>query len=106
MVKITYISASGEETILDARVGDSVMETAVRASLPGVVGECGGACACATCRVYVDEAWRSRTGEAEDIEQGMLEFSNDATEGVRLSCQIKVTEELEGLIVRTPESQY
>jgi 2Fe-2S ferredoxin len=82
------------------------METAVRASFPGIVGECGGACACATCRVYVDEAWRARTGQAEEAERSMVEFAGDATEGVRLSCQIKVSEELEGLVVRTPESQY
>ena len=106
MVKITYIASNGEEHVLDAKVGQSVMETATRAGLAGIVAECGGACACATCRVYVDEAWRGRTGEPEELEQGMLEFSNDETPGVRLSCQIKVTEELDGLVVRMPESQY
>ena len=106
MVKITYIASTGEEHVLDAKVGQTVMETAMRASLPGIVAECGGACACATCRVYVDEAWRAKTGEPEELEQGMLEFSGDATPGMRLSCQIKVTEELDGLVVRTPESQY
>lgn len=106
MVKITYIASNGEERVLDAKVGHSVMETATRAGLPGIVAECGGACACATCRVYVDEAWRDKTGQPEELEQGMLDFSDDETPGVRLSCQIKVTEELDGLVVRMPESQY
>ena len=106
MVKITYIAATGEEHVVDAKVGYNVMEAAVKSAVPGVVGECGGACACATCRVYVDEAWRAKTGEAEEMERGMLDFSDDDTPGVRLSCQIKVTEELDGLVVRMPDSQY
>ena len=106
MPKITFVPHSGAERVVDAALGKSVMEAAVHNSVPGIEAECGGACACATCHVYVDEAWRAATGEACDMEQSMLEFAQDVRPSSRLSCQIKVTQELDGLIVRLPESQH
>lgn len=105
MVKITYIEASGAVRQVEAQIGHTVMETAVKNDVSGILAECGGACACATCRVYIDDAWRSKTGEAELMEREMLEFSDETDPSARLSCQIKVTEELDGLIVRVPDSQ-
>jgi 2Fe-2S ferredoxin len=81
------------------------METAIKNGVPGIEAECGGACACATCHVYVDEAWRGQTGEAAAMEQDMLDFAYDVRPNSRLSCQIKVKAELDGLVVTTPERQ-
>jgi 2Fe-2S ferredoxin len=81
------------------------MAGAVRNDVPGIDAECGGACACATCHVYVDEAWRARVGAASDMERNMLEFAGDVRPDSRLSCQIRVTKELDGLVVQTPKSQ-
>jgi 2Fe-2S ferredoxin len=82
------------------------MQGAVRNGLAAIVAECGGNCACGTCRVYVDEAWRAATGEASPIEEATMDIREDDTPGKRLSCQIKVIPELDGLVVRMPESQY
>ena len=81
------------------------METAIKNGVPGIEAECGGACACATCHVYVDEKWRAKTGEASPMEADMLDFGFDVRSESRLSCQIKVSEELDGLVVRTPARQ-
>jgi 2Fe-2S ferredoxin len=106
MVKITYVEASGAEHVVDAKPGQTVMETAVKNNVPGIAADCGGTCACGTCRVYLSDAWQEKLGPPSEMEQAMIEYSGDATPGVRLSCQIKVTPELDGLIVRTPESQH
>ena len=106
MVKITYVEANGAEHTVEAKPGMSVMEAAVKNGVSGIAADCGGSCACATCRVYVDAPWREKTGEAGDMELAMLEFAEDPDPGVRLSCQIKVTEDLDGLVVRMPESQH
>jgi 2Fe-2S ferredoxin len=106
VVRITYIDVDGAKTVVEARVGQSVMEAAVKNAVPGIVAECGGSCACGTCRVYVDPAWRAKVGGQNDMEQEMIGFSGETDPGARLSCQIKVTEELDGLVVRTPASQY
>jgi ferredoxin, 2Fe-2S len=106
MPKITYIQPYGTEQTVDAEVGMTVMETAKKHQIDGIEAECGGACACATCHVYVDEAWRERTGSPSDMEEDMLDFAFDVRETSRLSCQIKVTEALDGLIVRVPEKQF
>ena len=74
-------------------------------AVPGIDAECGGACACATCHVYIDEGWRAKTGEAAAMEQDMLDFAFDVRPTSRLSCQIKVTDDLDGLVVTTPERQ-
>lgn len=106
MPKITYIEANGKEHVIDVPAGNSVMEGAVKNAIPGIDADCGGACACATCHVYVDEAWVGKTGESSSMEQSMLDFANDVESNSRLSCQIKVTAELDGLVVRMPKSQH
>lgn len=105
MPKVTYVSFDGETHTIDAKVGISVMEVAVRNDVPGIDGECGGACACATCHVQVDPAWMARVGPPSEAEQGILQFASGVTPNSRLCCQIKAAEDLDGLIVRTPESQ-
>jgi 2Fe-2S ferredoxin len=105
MPKITYIEHGGAERIVDAEVGATVMETAIRNSVPGIVAECGGACSCATCHVHVDDAWTAKVGPPSPMEEDMLDFAFDVRPTSRLSCQIKVTDELDGLIVRTPTQQ-
>jgi 2Fe-2S ferredoxin len=106
MVKIVYIEHTGVEHQVDAPAGGSVMEAAVKNNLPGIEAECGGACSCATCHVFVDELWRDRTGAASPTEASMLEYAASAGEGSRLACQIRVTPDLEGLVVRLPACQY
>ena len=107
MVKIKLVEANGTVHEINAKPGLSLMENAVKNAVPGIAADCGGILACATCRVYIkDPEWRAKTGEASEDERGMVEFAGDTTEGVRLSCQIEVTEELDGLTVVMPESQY
>ncbi len=106
MPKITFIEFNGTEHVVEGEVGQTLMEVAVKHSIPGIEAECGGACACATCHVYVDEAWLEKTGTPKDTEEDMLDFAFDVRDNSRLSCQIKVTEELDGLVVRLPEKQY
>lgn len=106
MVKITYIEASGEAHTVDGIVDYTVMEAAVKNDVPGIDADCGGSCACATCRVFIDAAWRSKTGEPSEVESEMLEAYDVTEDGARLSCQIKITEALDGLVVRLPESQH
>jgi 2Fe-2S ferredoxin len=105
MVKITYIDAQGTARTVDAQEGSTVMENAVRNGIPGIEAECGGACACATCHVYVAEEWREATGEPQPMEEDMLDFAFDVRPNSRLSCQIRVTPELDGLLVHTPARQ-
>ena len=105
MPKIVFVSASGASRIVEARTGLTVMEAAVKAGVEGIVAECGGACACATCHVYVDPSWEGRLAAPSSMEEGMLEFATGRRTCSRLSCQISVDEELDGLIVRTPEKQ-
>ncbi len=106
MAKITYIEHNGTEHVIDVKSGLSVMEGAVKNNIPGIDADCGGACACATCHVYVDEAWRPKTGEKSAMEESMLDFAENVEDNSRLSCQIKVSDELDGLVVRMPESQH
>ena len=105
MPKITYIDSAGTARAIDAEVGATVMETAIKNDVPGIEAECGGACACATCHVYVDEAWREMVGGPSPMEEDVLDFGYDVKPNSRLSCQIKVTDALDGLVVRTPERQ-
>ena len=100
MAKITYIEDDGTEHAIDVENGMTVMEGAIQNSIPGIDADCGGACACATCHVYVDEAWMEKTGKPESMEEDMLDFAFDVRDNSRLSCQIKVTDELDGLIVK------
>jgi 2Fe-2S ferredoxin len=105
MAKITFIDASGAERTVEGDTGATVMEVAIRNAIPGIEAECGGACACATCHVYVDEAWAATAGKAEPMEEDMLDFAFEVKPTSRLSCQIRVKPELDGLIVRTPARQ-
>ncbi len=105
MIKITFIDSFGEKRTVEAEEGSTVMETAIRNSVPEITAECGGACACATCHVYVDEAFLPLTGGPSPQEEDMLDFAYGTQANSRLSCQIKVTPELDGLIVTTPQRQ-
>lgn len=105
MTKITYITHDGAQFDIDAANGSTVMENAIRNSVPGIEAECGGACACATCHVYVDQAWTDIVGTPEAMEEDMLDFAWEVQPNSRLSCQIRVRDELDGLIVRIPERQ-
>ncbi len=105
MPKITFIAHDGASQEVDAETGSTVMEAAIRNLVPGIEADCGGACACATCHVYVDEAWADKTGEPSPMEEDMLDFAFDVQPTSRLSCQIKISDALDGLIVRTPEQQ-
>jgi ferredoxin, 2Fe-2S len=105
MPKITYIEHDGKVHTVDAPVGTTVMENAIKNGVPGIVAECGGACSCATCHVHVDEAWKEKVGPPSPMEEDMLDFAFDVKPTSRLSCQIKVTDELDGLVVHTPAQQ-
>ena len=106
MAKITYIEHNGTEHVVDVANGLTVMEGARDNNIPGIEADCGGACACATCHVYVDQAFMDKVGEQEEMEKSMLDFAENVQENSRLSCQITVSEDLDGLKVTTPESQH
>jgi 2Fe-2S ferredoxin len=106
MPKITYIEFNGTPHAIEVKAGLSVMEGAVKHNVPGIDADCGGACACATCHVYVDPAWTDKVGSPSAMEESMLDFAENVEPNSRLSCQIKVTEALDGLVVRMPESQH
>lgn len=106
MAKVTYIENGGTEHHVDVPAGLSVMDGAKRFTIPGIDGDCGGACACATCHVYVEGDWVDRLPPMEGIEHDMLDFAFDVQPNSRLSCQIKIDDTLEGIIVRTPPRQY
>ncbi|MGR3541663.1 MAG: 2Fe-2S iron-sulfur cluster-binding protein [Hasllibacter sp.] len=106
MPKITYVEHGGAEHVVDVPVGNTVMEGARDNGIPGIDADCGGACACSTCHVYVDPAWAGKLPAKDDMEEDMLDFAYEPDpERSRLTCQIKVTEELEGLRVQMPEKQ-
>jgi ferredoxin, 2Fe-2S len=106
MVKVTYIAADGTSTEVDAKLGSTVMQTALNNSIDGITGECGGAMMCATCHCYVDAAWSAKTGARHAGEDDMLECAADEVRPTsRLSCQIKLTAELDGLTVHLPQDQ-
>jgi ferredoxin, 2Fe-2S len=102
---ITYISSSSAETRIDVPVGSTVMEGAAQNDVQGIEAECGGACACGTCHIYIDEAWRALVGPPNDMEAALLEFASAPQPNSRLACQISVTAELDGLTVRMPATQ-
>lgn len=106
MAKITFVSADGGEVTIDAKDGDSVMQTAVANNVDGIVAECGGSMMCATCHVYVADDWQSAVGPASGDERAMLDFAaSEVKETSRLSCQIAITDDLDGLRVHLPEAQ-
>jgi 2Fe-2S ferredoxin len=105
MPKITYIDAEGTPRTVEAESGATVMETAIQNDIPGILATCGGSCSCATCHVYVDEAWFDRLPPPELEESDMLDTAHDLKTTSRLSCQIVVSDELDGLTVTTPPRQ-
>ncbi|MBO6542801.1 MAG: 2Fe-2S iron-sulfur cluster binding domain-containing protein [Alphaproteobacteria bacterium] len=106
MTKITYIEYGGTEHEVEVANGLSLMEGAVKYTIPGLDGDCGGACACATCHVYIPQEWAEKCDPIEELERDMLDFAFDVDESSRLSCQIKVSPDLEGMVVRLPKRQY
>ncbi len=106
MALVKYIDAQGVETEVDVRNGDTVMEGATANGIEGIVAECGGGCACATCHCYVDEAWYDLLTPPSDAERDLLDCVGEPQATSRLSCQIHVSDDLDGLVVRLPESQY
>ncbi|RUO25362.1 (2Fe-2S)-binding protein [Aliidiomarina minuta] len=106
MPKVIYIEANGAQYDVDVAVGQNLMEAATENMIDGIIGECGGVCSCATCHLYVDPAWVSKMPPVDDMEESMLDMANDPQDNSRLGCQIEMTEELDGLIVRLPVSQF
>ena len=105
MPKITYIEHNGKSHTVDVSTELTVMEGAVQNNIPGIDADCGGACACATCHVYVDEKWFEKIPKKEEAEEDMLDMAFEPNQNSRLTCQITVTNELEGLVVRMPKQQ-
>ena len=105
MPKITYISHEGEKKTLNIEKGLTVMEGAVQNNIPGIDADCGGSMACATCHVYVEEKWLDKIPKAEEAEVDMIDMAFEPKKNSRLSCQITVTDEIDGLVVTTPEKQ-
>ena len=105
MPKITYINKSGDNKIVEVQNGLSVMEGAIQNNIEGIDADCGGSMACATCHVYVQEEWFNKIPKAEDSEVDMIDMAIDPKKNSRLSCQIIITDELDGLVVVTPEKQ-
>ena len=105
MPKITYIEHNGKSHTIEIANGLSVMEGAVQNNIPGIDADCGGSMACATCHVYVQEKWLNKLNKAEDGEQDMLDMAFEPKKNSRLSCQILVSDEIDGLVVTTPAKQ-
>ena len=103
-MKAAWILPDGTQKTADVPAGHNLMEAAVAADIPNVIGECGGTLSCATCHVYVDDAWRAKTGEAGDFEDAMLDVTEaERTGASRLSCQIEMSDDLDGIVLRVPE---
>lgn len=106
MPTIKFVTHDGNEQEVEAESGTTVMQAAMDNGIDAILAECGGACSCATCHCYVDEAWTDRMPEADEIEKDMLDCVLEPQDNSRLSCQITVTDDLDGLVIRLPESQY
>ncbi|PHR53329.1 MAG: 2Fe-2S ferredoxin [Robiginitomaculum sp.] len=105
MARIIFVEHNGTRHEVEAANGTTVMEAAVNNMVPGIDADCGGACACATCHVYVDDVWLEKTGSIDSMEESMLDFASDMKPNSRLSCQISVSDELDGLVVTMPRTQ-
>ena len=106
MASITFIEADGREYQIVAQHGRSLMEAAKKNGVEGILADCGGNCACGTCRIYVGEEWQSKLGERSELEEATLEIREPPGPHERLSCQITVTQDLDGLIARLPARQF
>lgn len=106
MIKLTYIQPDGTARMVEASEGQSIMQAALNNLVPGIIGECGGELSCATCHVFVDPAWISKAGPLSDQEADLLETTSEATsECSRLACQIRLSAELDGIMVEVPRTQ-
>jgi 2Fe-2S ferredoxin len=103
MPKVTFIERNGATRVVDAALGKSLMEAAKRNDVRGIAADCGGCCICGTCHVYIEPEWRAAVGPGNDIEIATMEFSENVEPHSRLACQIKMTDELDGLVVRVVE---
>lgn len=106
MPKLKFISHDGDEFEVEAAQGITLKDAAVDNDIPGILAECGGACACATCHVYIDRAWRESVGGPGGMEAEMLEFAFDVNETSRLSCRVEIVDALDGMVIRIPEKQF
>ncbi len=106
MPHVTYVAHDGTSRTVEIAIGTSLLDGALLHRIAGIEGDCGGACACATCHVYVDPQWFARLAPANELERQMLKFATDPQANSRLACQIKATPELDGIVVRMPASQY
>ncbi len=106
MAKITFVEHNGTKHEVEAQDGMTVMEAATKNNIPGIEADCGGACSCATCHVYVDPKWFEKLAKIDEMEEDMLDFAQEVQKTSRLSCQIEITEELSGMVVTIPETQY
>ena len=105
MPKITYIDSLGNKKTIEVEKGLTVMEVAIQNNIPGIDADCGGGMACATCHVYVKEDWFNKLPKAEDAEQDMIDMAFEPKKNSRLSCQLIVSDELDGMVVTTPTKQ-
>lgn len=105
MLKATFVQHNGESVKLDVETGYTLMEAAVRGGVEGIDAECGGACACGTCHIIVDEAWFSKLAATGEDEAAMLEFVSHASPTSRLACQVRLNEDLDGIVIKIPPSQ-
>ncbi|WP_040482138.1 2Fe-2S iron-sulfur cluster-binding protein [Luminiphilus syltensis] len=106
MPTIKFINADGSEIEAEGEVGSSVMLAAINNGVDGIVAECGGSCACATCHCYIDDAWTAVAGEPNDMEKSMIECALEPNDNSRLACQITITDAMDGMVVNVPEAQY
>lgn len=106
MPVVKFVNHDGSSKEVHVTAGTTLMQAAMDNGIDGIIAECGGACSCATCHCYIDEAWQAKTGEAEEIEKDMLDCVLDPQPNSRLSCQVEVTDELDGIVVNLPENQY
>ena len=106
MTKVTFVQFSGETTTIDGDNGDSVMKIALDNLVPGIDADCGGECSCATCHVLVDASWVDKLAPATETEESMLDLNPDRESNSRLSCQIPMSDELDGIVINLPEFQY
>lgn len=104
MATITFIDQAGTQHVLEGQIGQSIMELAVSNNVPGIQAECGGACACGTCHIYFDPAFAEKVNERDDMEEAMLEYAFEVEDSSRLSCQIKISDALDGIVLRVPVS--
>jgi 2Fe-2S ferredoxin len=106
MPTVKFIEHDGTEHIVEGNTGDSLMSAALNNLVPGIDADCGGECSCATCHVLIDESWVTKTGDISDGEDSMLDLNPDRASNSRLSCQISLSDDLDGMVVQLPEFQY